>query len=237
AMGRKAGHLALGIGKAAGATLTVIPEEFGSGPIRLDNLVDILAGAIVRRKSMDHDDGTAILAEGLVEQLAADDLECFGELERDDHDHVRLAEVNLADVVKVRLRERLARLGLKTTLVTKDIGYELRCADPIPFDMEYTRDLGYLAAQYLLDGGSNAMVTLIDGRFEPMPFDQMLDPRTGRTRVRLVDTSSEQYQIARRYMVRLRREDITAPQNLARLAAVVGQTPEQFRAEFEYVAQ
>ena len=35
AMGRKAGHLALGIGKAAGATLTLIPEEFGE-PIRLD---------------------------------------------------------------------------------------------------------------------------------------------------------------------------------------------------------
>lgn len=28
AMGRKAGHLALGIGKSAGATLTIIPEEF-----------------------------------------------------------------------------------------------------------------------------------------------------------------------------------------------------------------
>ena len=27
-MGRKTGHLALGIGKAAGATLTLIPEEF-----------------------------------------------------------------------------------------------------------------------------------------------------------------------------------------------------------------
>src|SRR6266542_2525063 len=27
-MGRKAGHLALGIGKAAGATMTLIPEEF-----------------------------------------------------------------------------------------------------------------------------------------------------------------------------------------------------------------
>jgi len=237
AMGRKAGHLALGIGKAAGATLTVIPEEFGSGPIRLDHLVDVLAGAIVRRKSMGHDDGTAILAEGLVEKLGAADLESFGQLERDEHDHVRLAEVNLADVVKHRLRDRLAALGLTMTLVTKDIGYELRCADPIPFDMEYTRDLGYCAAQYLLDGGSNAMVTLVDGRFSPMPFAEMLDPTTGRTRVRLVDTSSEQYQIARRYMVRLRHEDLENPQSLARLASVVSQTPEQFRAEFEYVAQ
>jgi 6-phosphofructokinase 1 len=236
-MGRKAGHLALGIGKAAGATLTVIPEEFGSGPIRLDHLADILAGAIVRRKSLGHDDGTAILAEGLVEQLTAEDLESFGELERDEHDHVRLAEVNLADVVKHRLRDRLTQLGLNMTLVTKDIGYELRCADPIPFDMEYTRDLGYCAAQYLLDGGSNAMVTLVDGRFAPMPFDEMLDPQTGRTRVRLVDTSSEQYQIARRYMVRLRREDVEDPHLLAGLASVVAKTPEEFRAQFDYVAQ
>ena len=35
AMGRQAGHLALGIGKAAGATLTLIPEEFSERPLRL----------------------------------------------------------------------------------------------------------------------------------------------------------------------------------------------------------
>ena len=29
--------------------------------------------------------------------------------------------------------------------IDKDLGYELRCADPIPFDAEYTRDLGYAA--------------------------------------------------------------------------------------------
>src|SRR6266567_2154537 len=211
AMGRKAGHLALGIGKAAAATLTVIPEEFGTGRIRLDHVVDVLVGAIIKRKSLGHDDGTAILAEGLVEQLEPNDLEMFGELERDEHDHVRLAEVNLGDVVKERLRQRLAQLGLNTALVTKDIGYELRCADPIPFDMEYTRDLGYCAAQYLLDNGTDAMVMLVDGRFQPLPFSEMLDPSTGRTRVRLVDVSSEQYLIARRYMVRLRPEDLEDP--------------------------
>src|ERR1700730_13503621 len=133
-------------------------------------------------------------------------------------------------MVKHRLRERLARLRLTMTPVTKDIGYELRCADPIPFDMEYTRDLGYCAAQFLLDGGSNAMVTLVDGRFQPIPFSDMLDPSTGRTRVRLVDTSP-------RYMLRLRRDDLDDPESRARLSAVVHLSPEQFRAEFEYVAQ
>lgn len=235
AMGRKAGHLALGIGKAAGATLTIIPEEFGSGRIRLDHVIDILVGAVVKRKSLGHEDGTAMLAEGLVEQLDPKDLEQFGELERDEHDHVRLAEVNLGDVVKERLRQRLSELGLETALVTKDIGYELRCADPIPFDMEYTRDLGYCAAQYLLDGGTDAMVMLVDGRFQPQPFSEMMDPNTGRTRVRLVDVQSEGYTIARRYMVRLRPEDLEAPDSLATLAAVVHRSPEDFRSQFGYL--
>ena len=237
AMGRKAGHLALGIGKAAGATLTIIPEEFqSSGPIHLDHIVDILLAAIIKRKSMGRDDGTAVLAEGLVEQLAPEDLQLFGELERDEHDHLRLAEINLAEMVKRRLRTRLAEVGLDTGLVTKDIGYELRCADPIPFDMEYTRDLGYCAAQYLLDGGSQAMVTLVDGRFTPMPFNQMIDPETGRTRVRLVDTSSEQYKIARRYMVRLSRDDLEDAAVLGAMASVVGMTPRAFLDRFSYTA-
>lgn len=235
AMGRKAGHLALGIGKAAAATLTIIPEEFGDGRIRLDHVIDILVGAIVKRKTLGNEDGTAVLAEGLVEQLEPRDLETFGELERDEHDHVRLAEVNLGDVVKARLRQRLAQLGLQTALVSKDIGYELRCADPIPFDMEYTRDLGYCAAQYLLDGGTDAMIMLVDGRFQPLPFNEMLDPRTGRTRVRLVDVSSEQYEIARRYMVRLRPEDLDDPSSLAALAAVVHLSPDEFRRMFGYL--
>ena len=237
AMGRKAGHLALGIGKAAAATLTLIPEEFGDGRIRLDHVIDILLGAIIKRKSLGHDDGTAILAEGLVEQLDPDDLQVFGELQRDEHDHLRLAEVNLGDVLKARLRQRLAELGLSTGLVTKDIGYELRCADPIPFDMEYTRDLGYCAAQFLLDGGTNAMVMLVEGRFRPQPFSEMLDPRTGRTRVRLVDVNSEQYEIARRYMVRLRREDLEDAPTLHAMANVVHMSPDEFRRQFEYLVR
>ena len=50
-MGRNAGHLALGIGKAAGATLSIIPEEFAPGKISLMNIVDILVGAIIKRMS------------------------------------------------------------------------------------------------------------------------------------------------------------------------------------------
>jgi 6-phosphofructokinase len=236
-MGRTAGHLALGIGKAAGATLTIIPEEFGQGPLRLDHLVDILVGAIIKRQALGHADGTAVLAEGLIERLDPQDLASIDAIERDEHDHLRLAEVNLGEVVKMRLRPRLAEFGLEPTLVVKDIGYELRCADPIPFDLEYTRDLGYCAAKFLLEGGSNAVVTMQNGHFVPIPFSQMLDPRTGRTRVRLVDVDSEQYKIARRYMVRLRRDDFTNDVALSRLAAVARRSPSEFRERFAYLVE
>ena len=51
AMGRKAGHLALGMGKAAGATLTLIPEEFGLRGISFKAITDTLVGAIIKRRA------------------------------------------------------------------------------------------------------------------------------------------------------------------------------------------
>jgi 6-phosphofructokinase 1 len=117
--------------------------------------------------------------------------------------------------------------------VSKKIGYELRCADPIPFDMEYTRDLGYCAAQYLLDGGKEAMVSVIEGRFTPLPFKDMLDPATGRTRVRMVDIESESYKIARAYMARLQPEDFGNPEKISQYAKILNLSPEQFQNSFK----
>jgi len=237
AMGRKAGHLALGIAKAAGATLGIIPEEFPGTKTNLDTIVDILTGAVVKRLAAGRKDGVAVLAEGLAESVPEAELERFGAIERDEHDHIRFAELDLGRGIKRQLEARLASLGLKTTLVAKDIGYELRCADPIPFDIEYTRDLGYCAAKFLLEGGSNAMISLQGGNFVPVPFSTMLDPQTQRTRVRLVDIRSTRYAIARRYMIRLRRDDFDNPAKLARIAPVAGLSADQFRSRFAYVVE
>jgi 6-phosphofructokinase 1 len=236
AMGRKAGHLALGIGKAAGATLTLIPEEFGART-SLDVLVDTLAGAIIKRRAEGRTDGVAVLAEGLAEALPPEHLEALGSVERDDHGHVRLSEIDIGDGLKRATTRRLAELGISATLVSKDIGYELRCADPIPYDMEYTRDLGYCAAKYLFSGGRGAMVSLRGGHFVPIPFDQMLDGETGRTRVRMVDLGSTRYAIARRYMIRLRRDDFDNPVNVERFAAVAHLSPDEFRRRFAYLVE
>ncbi len=235
AMGRKAGHLGLGIGKAAGATLTLILEEFADHRIRLKSLVDTLAGAIIKRLNQGRRDGVAILAEGVVLGIDPDDLAGLEEVERDSHGNVRIAEVNIGEILKAQVQARLKTLGLAPTIVAKNIGYELRCADPIPSDLEYTRDLGYCAARYVMAGGSAAMISMQGGRFVPIPFERMVDPETGRARVRLVDVNSTRYRIAHRYMLRLRRDDFEEPHALAKLAACVGLSPDAFRREFEYL--
>jgi 6-phosphofructokinase 1 len=237
AMGRKAGHLALGIGKAAGATLTLIPEEFAGRQIRLKTIVDTLVGAIIKRLSYGRRDGVAVIAEGLVLDLAPQDLAKLEDVERDAHGHVRIAEVNIGEILKSEVQRRLRELGIRTTIAAKNIGYELRCADPIPMDMEYTRDLGYCAAKFLLSGGNATMITMQAGHFVPVPFDKMIDPATGRTRVRLVNIHSTRYAIARRYMIRLRRDDFDDPHELAKFAATVGMSLQEFRDEFGYLIE
>ena len=236
-MGRKAGHLALGIGKAVGATVSLIPEEFPGQRTPLRLIVDTLAGSILKRLSNGRRDGIAILAEGLVEKLDPKELAELGDAERDAHDNLRIAEINFADIVKAKVQTRLKELALGATIVTKNLGYELRCTDPIPFDMEYTRDLGYCAAKYLLEGGSGAMVTIQNGVFKPIPMPELLDPRTGKTRIRMVDVSTESYRIARRYMLRLRKDDFEDEKELSKLAVTAGMTIERFRGEFEYLVE
>ena len=237
AMGRKAGHLALGMGKSAGATLTLIPEEFGPGKVRFKAVVDTLVGAIIKRLAQGQRHGVAVIAEGVVEALDPADLSEIEEAERDTHGNLRIAEVDIGQILKRAVQARLQDFGIKATVVAKDIGYELRCADPIPYDMEYTRDLGYCAAKYLISGGSAAMISMQGGQFVPIPFSRMLDPETGRTRVRFVDIHTARYAIARRYMIRLRRDDFEDPHELARFAATAHLSLEQFREQFEYLVQ
>ncbi|HEX7579034.1 MAG TPA: hypothetical protein VF580_03475, partial [Thermoanaerobaculia bacterium] len=100
-----------------------------------------------------------------------------------------------------------------------------------------TRDLGYCAAKYLLSGGNAAMISMQGGHFVPVPFKDMLDPETGKTRVRMVDIHSTRYAIARRYMIRLRRDDFEDPHELAKFAATAGLTLAEFRRQFGYLVE
>jgi ATP-dependent phosphofructokinase / diphosphate-dependent phosphofructokinase len=205
-MGRQSGHLALGIGNSAVATITLIPEEWPGRDIRLKEVVDILTTTVLLRLQENKPYGVALLAEGILEHLSHEDLNTLDNVERDEHGHIRLAEVNFLDILKKELDKELGQLGVQTRFVKHVLGYELRCAPPTAFDIEYTRSLGSAAIEFLLKGGTNAIITLQHNQIVPIPYDEMINPETGRTEVRMVDTSSFRYQSAYQAMTRLKPE-------------------------------
>jgi 6-phosphofructokinase 1 len=232
-MGRHSGHLALGIGNAAGATLTLIAEEFQEH-VPFKRVSDILCGSIIKRLSMNKDYGVAVFAEGLSEKFDPDDLSKCEQLEKDETGRVRLSEIQLGRILKSYVKETLESYGIRMTIVDKNIGYELRAADPIPFDIEYTRNLGYGVIRYLLRGGSGSMIVFEDGHLRPIPFVEFIDHATGKVRVRTVNIESETYEVARKYMIRLQAEDFEG-ERLERLAATVRLKPQEFKDRFGYL--
>jgi 6-phosphofructokinase 1 len=232
AMGRQAGHLALGIGKAAGATLTLIREEFESETVSFGHICDIIEGAIIKRRAANRHYGVAIVAEGLIEKLDPGDFQDLLDVELDDHGHIRFAEIDLARKIKVELEGRFKQRGIRLTIGAKNIGYELRCCDPIPFDMAYCRELGNAAIRFLLGGGSGAMVSIQNGRMVPLLFDEIRDHDTGKTRIRNVDPTSENYRVAREYMLRLNYKDFENPEWVEKLAQAGNLSIEELKRRF-----
>ena len=226
-MGRTAGHLALGIGKAAGATITIIPEEFSAPRISLDDVCLVIEGAILKRRAMGFRHGLAVIAEGVAARMDPEQLANVPGVEvgHDTHGHIRLEKIPLAAMIERDVMRRFAERGESPSLVSVSLGYELRCADPIPFDIDYTRTLGYGAVQFLIGSAaterslSGGLVCLEDGRLRILPFEDLQDPKTGRIRTRMVDVQSEHYRVAREYMIRLRRSDLDDVAIMSRLKA------------------
>ncbi len=231
-IGRPTGHLALGIGKAASATCTIIPEEFPGELISLAEIADVLEGSIVKRRAMGKNYGVALLAEGLIDRFSPREIAELQDTDRDAHGNVRVTEIDLGRKVKNEVQTRLEARGVKVTIVDKPIGYELRCAPPIPIDVELSRDLGYAAVIHLHGGGASALLTIQGGECRPIPFADVLDQGSGKGLRRAVDTTTESYQVARKYMVRLGPSDFADEVWVEKLAAAGGFEPAGFRAHF-----
>jgi len=242
AMGRSAGFLALGMGKATGATVTVIPEEFPE-TISFQHLADVVEGAILKRRAMGRTDGVAIVAEGLAYRLGnRDELEKLlrRKVPLDAAGHLRLAEVPLARMLTDELLRRFGERDDRLVVVPQTIGYMLRCASPSPLDMSYCRDLGHGAVRLLLDRKQNlsggVMVTIQDGNIRPLGFADMIDPVTNRTRIRCVDINSDSYRVARAYMIRLEEPDLADPVMLAKLATAARMPESDFLNRYRRAA-
>jgi 6-phosphofructokinase 1 len=239
-MGRTSGWLALSIGLAAGTPLTLIPEEFELDS-KFRHILDVIDGSILKRRIMGRQDGVVVMAEGLAYVLGdKEELEALlgREVPVDAAGHPRLSEVDLARFVKAGIQERYKKRGDPIDLVDLELGYELRSADPTPFDMSYCRSLGHFSLRLLLDSNSpsGVMATLVNGNLQPVLLHDMIDPVTNRTRTRVVDTTSDMYRVARAYMIRLEKEDLEDPVMVAKLAAEAKLTPEAFREQYRRAA-
>ena len=232
-MGRHAGHLALGIGGAAGATLTLVAEEFSEGHVPIQRLVDVLEGAIVKRLAHGRDHGVALLAEGLLEKL---DPKTLGTVERDAYGNVRLEELELARLLKTRVAASLAarvsgraswprisatssaaprRAGsTSSTAGASATGPRASCWTAAPKRWRRSRAAGWFA----------------------IPFADLLDEKTGKIRVRYADIHSEAYRTLHAYMIRLKREDFERPDQREALARAAKLSEAEFVKRFGYVA-
>lgn len=241
AMGRTAGSLAISIAQAAGATVAMIPEEFPD-KCSVANMGDVIEGSILKRRAQGRPDGVAVVAEGVAYRLG--DVKGLEELlghevPLDAAGHPRLAEVPLADMLKREVKRRFEERGDSITIVSHQLGYELRCADPTPYDMRYCRALGWGAVQMLLEqskAGTGRMVTIVNDNLVPMDFHEIVNPDTNRTQVRVVDIDSDNYRVARAYQIRLEESDLANEENLGRLAGQAQTTPDAFRAKFTRAA-
>jgi 6-phosphofructokinase len=200
-MGRKAGFLALGLGLASGATITLIPEEYAQRKVSPDEIVDTLFHCMKKRAEMGKEYGVAIVAEGLLDCIDPESSPILRACSRDALGRIEYSQVELGEVILPSLRARLKEARIDCKLITKNIGYELRCHRPVSFDIEYTKFLGYGAVKHLLDGKSGIMVTREFDRIGYENLEHMLQ-EDGTIRSRKVDLQSDLYRVARSFMFR-----------------------------------
>ena len=232
-MGRRTGHLALGIGQSSGATITIIPEDFKEEKVPLEKVIAILEGSIIKRTSMGREYGVAILAEGMLDKIDPVDL---GLMDKDGMGRIRYVDVNFGQLLKSTLGEKLSEKGVEAELVHKRLGYELRSANPIPFDVDYTRKLGYCAVKYLLDGeGDGALVYVRTGKMQATPFRELIDEKTNTIKVRYMDKNTEAYEVSQKYMIKLNRDDIETPPTLKKLSELTNLSSSEFREYFSKI--
>ncbi len=200
-MGRKAGFLALGLGIAAGATMTLIPEEYVNKPTTPSQIAETIFSSMHRRAKMGKHYGVAIMAEGILDCLEPDSSPLIENCPRDEIGRIRYSQIELGDVIMPPLKELISNAGLDIKIITKNIGYELRCHNPVSFDIEYTKFLAYGAVQFLLKGLTGIMVTRDFDKLGYQKLESMIG-EDGLIKSRTVDTESDLYSVARSFMIR-----------------------------------
>ncbi len=193
AMGRSAGHLAFGIGSACHYPMIVIPEMFNKTTITVDKIVNLVVSAIIKRKIMGMDYGAAIISEGVFHELSAEECKKSGvTFSYDDHGHPELGKVSKAHIFNEMLENKLKALGIKVKSRPVEIGYEVRCATPVAYDLVYCSQLGMGVYKLFAQGNTGCMVYVNqEGMVWPLYLKDLEDPTTHKIPPRLVNMACD----------------------------------------------
>ena len=170
AMGRSAGHLALGIGEAIHAPMTIIPEMFGRTKITLDKIVKLAISSIVKRKTLGIPYGAVIIAEGVFHDLDPEELKNTGvHMTYDEHGHPELGKISKAVLFNDILSQELPKIGLDIKMRPVEIGYDIRCQDPVAYDLSYCTELA-MGVYDLYEKGVTGCMVYIDPNGDAHPL-------------------------------------------------------------------
>ena len=192
AMGRTCGSLALGIGEATHCPMTIIPEMFNKTEICLDKVVKLSISAILKRKVMGINYGTIVAAEGLFHEFKAEEMEAAGvHFSYDDHGHPELGKVSKAVLFNDLLEAEFKKIGLKVKSRPVEIGYDVRCQDPVAYDVTYCTELAMGVYQLYSEGKTGCMLYVDSyGNVSPLYLADLQDPTTGKIPPRVVDINA-----------------------------------------------
>ena len=196
AMGRTCGSLALGIGEATHCPMTIIPEMFNKTEICLDKVVKLSISAILKRKVMGINYGTIVAAEGLFHEFKAEEMEAAGvRFSYDDHGHPELGKVSKAVLFNDLLEAEFKKIGLKVKSRPVEIGYDVRCQDPVAYDLTYCTELAMGVYQLFSEGKTGCMVYVDSyGNVSPLYLADLQDPTTGKIPPRAVNIHTDKVQ-------------------------------------------
>ncbi len=192
-MGRQAGWLTYAAGIAGEATRMLSVEDI-DGVFDVDAYAQELASLMIQRETAGKRYGIVCVAEGLAALLPGDDAAVDG------GGYSLLGTAHVGERLAHAVETAYARAtGRSVRVRSKQIGYEARCAEPVAFDILLGSQLGVGAYRALTEEGKAGHMVSVHDQFEIIyiPFGQLVDPLTLRTRVRMIERGSDFYRLAR----------------------------------------
>lgn len=192
AMGRSAGHLAFGIASACHFPMMIIPEMFNKTNITFEKLINMIISSIIKSKIKGIEYGVALVSEGVFHFMDEDEIKNSGiNFTYDDHGHPELGNVSKSHIFNYLLQVKLKELGIDIKSRPVEIGYELRCCNPIAFDLTLCTLLG-IGVKKLFDEGITGCIVSANSRGDITPlYLKDFEDENGKVQPRLVDVDSD----------------------------------------------